>query len=145
VNDHQEGISAVQIYLLEEMGVDTVFGPDELSAYWLNGGTTISINTKQNKRLQLYCILHEAGHAILRSQPDYETNFPYGDNRKNKSIARRIDVLREEVMAWEEGSKLAQGLGIELDSKLWHKFLKKNLFDYVRWAYDPESSNADFR
>ena len=69
----------------------------------------------------------------------YDSKFPYGNKFSNKSIARRVDVIREEVMAWDEGEKLAYVLGIDLDKKLWHNFVKKNLFDYVRWAYDPEA------
>jgi len=40
-------------------------------------------------------------------------------------------------MAWECGRELAMNLGIHIDPKLWHNFVKKNLFDYVVWASDP--------
>ena len=70
-----------------------------------------------------------------------EIKFPYGQKHKNKSISRRVDVIREEVMAWEEGRELATDLGIDIDEKLWHNFIKKNLFDYVRWANDPKTFN----
>ena len=42
-----------------------------------------------------------------------------------------IDVLREEVAAWDEGEKLATRLGIDLDRRLYHNFYKKHLFEYV--------------
>ena len=59
---------AVEAYLQEELGVDVTFGEDEPNAYWEDGGEGfVSINTKQSKRLQLYSLLHEAGHAIVRS------------------------------------------------------------------------------
>ena len=50
---------------------------------------------------------------------------------------------KECFMAWEEGLKLAHNLGIEIDLKLWHNFVKKNLFDYVKWAYDPDKFHAE--
>ena len=136
---HQDDIDAVLYFLTEDLGVAVIFDSDEPNAYWHNGRGVVSISTKQNKRLQLYSFLHEAGHAVLRENASYIHKFPYGKKHNNKSIARRVDVLREEVMAWDEGEKLAFSLGITLDLKLWHNFVKKNLFDYVRWAYDPEA------
>ena len=143
MSNYQEDLDAVEGYLTEEMDVNVIFADDEPNAYWRNGHGTISVSTKQNKRLQLYSLLHEAGHAVLRQSEGYEQRFPYGPKPKNRSISRRVDVLREEVLAWDEGAKMAEMLGVELDQKLWHGFLKKHLFDYVRWAYDPESFNFD--
>ena len=143
MDTHQDDIDTVLYFLMEEMGVDVILDHSEPNAYWQNGRGAISISTKQNKRLQLYSILHEAGHAIIRAGEFYEQKFPYGEKFENNSIARRVDVIREEVMAWDEGEKLAYSLGIELDLKLWHNFVKKNLFDYVRWAYDPKAFYSD--
>lgn len=136
---YQEDIDTVLFFLVEDLDVTVIFDNNEPNAYWFDDSGAVSVSTRQSKRLQLYTILHEAGHAILRSDENYEDRFPYGKKPDNKSIARRIDVLREEVMAWEEGGKLAYSLGIKLDLRLWHNFIKKNLFDYVRWAYDPKA------
>lgn len=141
--DYQSELDCVIYFLLEEMDIDVMFASDEPNAYWKNGTVGISVNTSQSKRLQLYSLLHEAGHAIIREEPDYDSRFPYGNKFKNKSLARRVDVMREEVMAWEEGLKLAHNLGIEIDLKLWHNFVKKNLFDYVKWAYDPDKFHTE--
>mgnify|MGYP003655873694 CR=1 FL=1 len=142
LSNYQDDISAVLHFLEEDLDVSVVFDSDELNAYWHNGRGTVSVSTKQSRRLQLYSILHEAGHAVIREREGYEAIFPYGKKYENKSIARRVDVIREEVMAWEEGRKLAIQLGIDIDIKLWHNFVKKNLFDYVRWAYDPKAFYA---
>ena len=139
MNLEQEDIDIVTDFLSEELGIDVIFGLEEPNAYWQEDIGAISISTKQSKRLQLYTMLHEAGHAIIRSGDNYNSRFPYGNRFDNKSIARRVDVIREEVMAWDEGEKLAFSLGIKLDFKLWHNFIKKNIFDYVRWAYDPKA------
>lgn len=143
MRNYQEDINIVEGYLVDVLDAVVIFAEDELNAYWRNGHPTVSICTKQSKRLQLYTLLHEAGHAVIRSKEDYEIRFPYGKQHKNKSISRRVDVLREEVMAWECGHELAADLGIEVDQKLWHNFAKKNLFDYVRWAYSPSAYGAD--
>ena len=143
MKDYQEDINAVEGYLVDALDAVVIFAEDEPNAYWRNGHPTISICTKQSKRLQLYTILHEAGHALIRSKDNYDIRFPYGKLNKNKSISRRVDVLREEVMAWECGLELAADLGIEIDRKLWHNFVKKNLFDYVRWAHSPTAYRGD--
>jgi len=136
---HTEDILAVEFYLLEELGVDVAFGEDEPNAFWEDDHEGfVSINTKQSKRLQLYSFLHEAGHAIIRSRENYDKLYPYGKKYKNKSISRRIDVLREEIEAWNEGERLSQRLSIVLDYSLWHNFMKKNLFEYSKWVQDPD-------
>ena len=51
---HQSDIDSVEIYLIEEFGVDVIFGDDEANAYWKpNGHPCVSINTNQRKRLKL--------------------------------------------------------------------------------------------
>ena len=143
MQDYQEEIEVVEGYLVDALDAVVIFADDEPNAYWRNGHPTISICTKQSKRLQLYTILHEAGHAVIRSKENYEIKFPYGRQHNNKSISRRVDVLREEVMAWESGRELAWTLGIEIDEKLWHNFVKKNLFDYVVWANNPSAFGGE--
>lgn len=137
--EYIEDILAVEAYLQEELGVDVTFGEDEPNAFWEDSCEGfVSINTKQSKRLQLYSLLHEAGHAIIRSKENYDKLYPYGKKYKNKSISRRIDVLREEIEAWNEGERLSQRLSIVLDYSLWHNFMKKNLFEYSKWVQDPD-------
>ena len=141
---YQQDIDIVEIFLVEELDINVVFGDDEPNAYWQpNGHACVSVSTNQRKRLQLYSLLHEAGHAIIRAKEGYDTLYPYGKKTKSKTISRRIDVVREEVAAWDEGEKLAIRLGIELDHRLWHNFHKKHLFEYVKWACNPATYGKD--
>ena len=140
----QQDIDAVEIFLVEELDINVILGDDEPNAYWKpNGHACVSVSTNQRKRLQLYSILHEAGHAIIRAKERYNTLYPYGRKEKSKTISRRVDVLREEVAAWDEGEKLAMKLGVKLDHRLWHNFYKKHLFEYVKWAYSPAAYGED--
>ena len=141
---YQQDIDAVEIFLVEELDVNVILSDDEPNAFWQpNGHACVSVNTNQRKRLQLYSILHEAGHAIIRARERYSTLYPYGRKEKSKTISRRVDVVREEVVAWDEGEKLAMKLGIKLDHHLWHNFYKKHLFEYIKWATDPSDYGKD--
>ena len=91
----------------------------------------------------MYSILHEAGHAIIRAREDYEKLYPYGEDDKSNTIRRRVDVVREECAAWDAGFELATYLNIEIDHKRYHNFYKKHLFEYVKWAYDPTTYEAN--
>ena len=137
---YQDDIDVVVFHLREEFSIDVTFGNDEINAYWYaTPADCISVSTKQKKRLQLYCLLHEAGHAIIRMRDNYDTLYPYGAKEKSKTISRRADVVREEIVAWDEGEKLTRQLGIKLDYKLWHNFSKKHIFEYIKWAHDPDN------
>ncbi len=141
---YQRDIDAVEIYLIDELDIVVIFGEDEPNAYWKpNGHACVSIATNQRKRLQLYSILHEAGHAIIRARENYKVLYPYGEDNKSNTIRRRVDVIREECAAWDAGAELAEHLGIELDYKKYHNFYKKHLFEYVKWANDPTTYGAD--
>ena len=87
---YQQDIDAVEIFLVEEIDINVIFGDDEPNAYWQpNGHACVSIATNQRKRLQLYSLLHEAGHAIIRAKERYDTLYPYGPKPviENKTIA----------------------------------------------------------
>tara|TARA_Y100001938_G_C8019040_1_gene394224 strand:+ start:202 stop:654 length:453 start_codon:yes stop_codon:yes gene_type:complete len=143
-SQYQRDIDSVEIYLVEDLDITVVFGKEESNAYWKpNGHACVSVATNQCKRLQLYSILHEAGHAIIRANENYGKLYPYGEDDKSNTIRRRVDVIREECAAWDVGAELADYLGIELDYKRYHNFYKKHLFEYVKWAYDPTTYEAE--
>ena len=139
----QDDIDAIESFLISDLDVHVIFGSEEPNAYWEDvSGICISVNTNQSKKLQLYSILHEAGHAIVRRRDRYDVLYPYGRApKKNICISKRVDTLREEIAAWEEGEILANKFGMELNMSQWHKFMKKNIFEYIKWAYDPNNYN----
>ena len=55
---------------------------------------------------------------------------------KRLSRAHKIDILREEVLAWEAGKDIARDFGIPIDNKLWHSMTCSALFKYVNWCID---------
>ena len=128
----------VEAYLLDNYATTTHFGQDCDNALF-EDLRRIEINTRQNYRSQLHSLLHEAGHVVLRMTfpGKYKENFSalnsgaYDTKRAN--IAHRIDVLREEVLAWEQAEHLAGELNIPLDKHWFDRHRREALLTYVKW------------
>lgn len=131
-----EDLEFLEAYLITEYGVTIVWGKDEKDAYYYDADC-IGINTTHKKEIQLFCLLHEAGHLILRRDPGFKDIYPdvHKDGRTQLS---RIDIIREEMDAWLEGRKLAKRLGIEIDKHRWDRYWKHQVYKYVRWAVERE-------
>ena len=127
----KEQLEEVEYYLLDKRNIDVIYGHDLPNAFC---GEYISINSRQNLRYQLHTLLHEAGHALIRSRKDkFEKEYP-GLKKRNNSVERKLDTLKEEFQAWDRGKKLADRLGLDLDEAWWRRHKKNCLYDYVRWA-----------
>ena len=66
----------------------------------------------------------------------FKKQFPfmkYGGSAKRGNFNHRLDVFREENMAWDEGEKLAQFLGIKLDYEWWLRHRNEALKTYIEW------------
>jgi len=141
----KDNFDKLLLYVETELEIQVEFEKGQGNGYYFDENSSeqeenfIIIDSAQNKEIQMFSLLHEVGHHIVRKDNKYNINFPYGFKLKNKSISRRVDVMREEVIAWENGRLLAQKLEINLNEKKWHNFMKKNLFDYIKWACDPEN------
>ena len=98
----------LESYLISEYDTNVVFGKDETDAFYYDVNC-IGINTNRTKEIQLFCLLHEAGHLILRSMD-----------------------------AWKEGRDLATLLGIEINDNKWDRYWKHQVYKYVRWAVEQE-------
>ena len=100
----------------------------------------IEMSSRQNYRSRLHTLLHEAGHVCIRSEVNgtnsFENRFPFMKilgfrARANKN--HRIDILREEVLAWESGRELAETLGIQIEDEWWSRHRQDALKSYVEW------------
>tara|TARA_A100001515_G_scaffold140601_1_gene136474 strand:- start:1532 stop:1939 length:408 start_codon:yes stop_codon:yes gene_type:complete len=127
-----EDLSHLEAYLLDKYGVNVVFGRDELDAYYCDA-ECIGISTKHSKEIQLFCLLHEAGHHIYRLENNI-TGKSFDPKKSFKTISARVDVITEEIHAWEYGFRLAKQIGIEINAKKWERYSKKQVYDYVKWG-----------
>jgi len=134
-----EEIGKVENFLYQEYEIQVDYAQDNDNAYYQDL-SLIEINTRQNFKCRLHTLLHEAGHVILRLGPDpteFKTNFPFMRDRsamKREDKFHRIDVMREEVLAWEKGRDIARMLDITIDEKKWSKHRQEALAAYVEWV-----------
>ncbi len=122
IEDH---LASIEIFLAEVYDVVVDFDPLGMDEYWIDD-KLITINDMKSTQHQLFVLLHEAGHVILRDKPDFDKMFP-------GSKTSKIEILKEEVMAWEEARKLAHDLKIPLD-KDWQIHVRQAIMKYVHWV-----------
>jgi len=121
----EDDLAAVEAYLIEAHNVVVDFDPLGLDEYWIDN-KVITINDTRSKQEQLYVLLHEAGHVILRDNPDFDKMCPSPENSK-------IETLKEEILAWEEARKLADLLSIATGIE-WTHHSREAIIKYVHWV-----------
>ena len=142
-DNHKANLSTLENYLLFRFRIHVIYGRDESTGYHTNGHQAqeddfITIDSRKGKEAQLYALLHEAGHVILRDNGEvHRRRFPMTE-RKRPTQGHKIDVLREEVVAWERARSLADEMRIEVHEEKWHRQRSRALMEYVKWAYNPE-------
>lgn len=131
-----ESLSKIESYLYHKYSIEVEYSQDYDDVYFQDI-SKIEINSRQNYNSRLNSLLHEAGHAIIRSRGKWKKRaFPYmrdGGSYVRGNINHRIDVLREEVMAWEEAKNLAKYLSIEIDDEIFARHRSASLKSYVDW------------
>ncbi len=124
-NSAEDCLASVESFLVVIYDVVVDYDPLGMDEYWIDD-KVITINDTKTLRQQLFVLLHEAGHVILRSNPDFDKMFP-------GSKTSKIEILKEEVIAWEEGRKLAGKLQIPL-GKDWEIHVRQAIMKYVHWV-----------
>jgi hypothetical protein len=126
----------------EEHGYQVVEGPDEEDACW-SDVKQITIYSGQGVENRLYSLLHECGHALIRSNAkNFEHSYPAHataelDGRKRRSDKYKVSLIEEEVEAWKRGYRLAKRLGVFIDENNFNKLKTKCLISYFNWAVEP--------
>ena len=100
----------------------------------------ITINASQGAENRLFSLLHECGHILLcQDEKRYKEAFPgvwngIQDKRRSRGRFFRVSLVEEEMMAWNEGLKLAKRLGVNINEDKWNKHKTDCLYTYLRWA-----------
>ena len=132
----KEDIAFLEAYLITEYDTTIIFGKDEKDAFYYDVNC-IGIRSTRRKEIQLFCLLHEAGHLILRRRKDFKHDYP-DVGKEGKTQTSRVDIIKEEIDAWSEGWKMAKYLGIEIDEHRWRRYWKHQVYKYIRWAVNQE-------
>lgn len=121
----EDYLASVEVFLAEVYDVVVDFDPLGMDEYWIDD-QLITINDLKSTQHQLFVLLHEAGHVILRNNPDFDKMFP-------GSKTSKVEILKEEVLAWEEARKLAVKLQIPLGRE-WEVHVRQAIMKYVHWV-----------
>ncbi len=121
----EDYMSSIESFLSDIYDVVVDYDPLGMDEYWIDD-RVVTINDTKSLQHQLFVLLHEAGHVILRNQDDFDKMFP-------GSKTSKIEILKEEVHAWEEARKLAAKLQIPL-GKDWEIHVRQAIMKYVHWV-----------
>lgn len=104
----------------------------------------IEINSSAPLRRQVYCLLHECGHALIIDNGSF---WNFEDNKRPELIemspheessplseSEKVFTVIEEIEAWERGLKLAQRLKIPICRKEWEVEMADAIKKYIDWA-----------
>lgn len=95
----------------------------------------VFLSLRSNPVNQLYSLLHECGHIVVRTKKDYKDKFKEllevleGD--KKETLRSEVEEVEEEILAWREGFTLAKKLGIEVDENKYYKYSSKWVMSYI--------------
>ena len=121
----EDHMSAVESYLGDVWNVVVDYDPMGLDEYWIDDGV-ITINDTRPVEEQLFILLHEAGHVALRQDPEFPQMCPGGGTSK-------MEVLQEEILAWEQARQIANLLSIPLGPR-WNRHVRQAITKYVHWV-----------
>jgi hypothetical protein len=127
---------------LKNKGIEVKFNSVGDNAYFPELGI-ITINTRQNLSSRYYSMLHEVGHYLLRQQNDFSTKYLIDHNFSSSHKNKRIDVLREEVAAWDRALEFAQTNNFPCEKDKWEHYSKKFIYQYATWVVNPARFRDD--
>ena len=131
-------IRYLEWHLINKYDVYTSFEKDGTDEYWFDPENfeedrgMISIDSSKTAEHQLYVLLHEAGHVALRHNvEEFSERFP--DSCRG-TLHGRLEILKEEVLAWDIATDIADEIGIKIEKEEWRKNYRDALEKYTRWV-----------
>jgi hypothetical protein len=74
----------------------------------------------------------------MRQRADFSTKYLIDHSMGSKNKESRIDVLREEVAAWDTALQFAEDNNFPFDKKKWDHYSKKFIYQYALWTVNPQ-------
>lgn len=136
-NQYKNGFKFLSLFLSKKYNIKIVQKSGAEDA-WFPNINMIVINNDLQWRERLLALMHESGHV----QIDLEESFnkmkstgsfsEYNDSTKIKSKKQFINLLNEELMAWNLGKNLAINLNINYDNRKLEEMITKCIMSYVK-------------
>lgn len=103
----------------------------------------ITINSNNSNEIKTYALLHELGHILLMNDKKYKRRFSKKIREMDidekdtspRSHIHRLEIIQEELDAWERGIMLAEKLQILINKRNIKKYKTKCLVCYIRFLW----------
>jgi hypothetical protein len=97
---------------------------------------TINLQETKNIEKTFYTLLHEVGHAVVYSDVvTYYKRYKHINRSHYGTIGYRINVIEEEVAAWQVAEDLADKLSLPFNQKNFDSEKYHCLKSYVEWMW----------
>jgi len=84
---------------------------------------------------QLYSVLHECGHIIIRGRKDYQIrykgHYQTSEGYSRPTLRSNVELVEEEINAWREGENLCKKLSITLDRDKYYRYGFRWVMSYI--------------
>ena len=84
---------------------------------------------------QLYSLLHECGHVIIRGRKDYKikykSHYKVSEEVLSATMQSSVEEVEEEINAWREGENLCKKLSIEINTDEYYKYASRWIMGYI--------------
>ncbi len=134
-----KGISKV-VDWFDKRGYEVRFG-DRLRDELYPSLKRVTICSRPSLMSQLIALLHEAGHVLIYADPSYDERFGRGwslalsGSAKDKATnAHRVQVVEEEIEAWNRGQRLSGRLRVTFNQDLWKHHRNRCVAHYCGYA-----------
>jgi Zn-dependent peptidase ImmA (M78 family) len=120
-------------------GLAVVFDSKRLGGYDPNT-KQVRCNSRHRPEAQLFLLLHECGHFLIGDKGHEKFSLveeAENDPNVKRMLAHRVDVISEELEAWNRGRSLARRLKIRIKKREWDRFRARCLKGYIKWALRP--------
>lgn len=94
----------------------------------------IEINSSASLEKQVYCLLHECGHALIFDNGSFWEYDKKNLLQNKETSLNKVYTVIEETEAWERAFKLATRLKIPIDKQKWENEVIDAMKKYIKWA-----------
>lgn len=84
---------------------------------------------------QLYSLLHECGHIIIRKRKNYKDKYKayytISEQDMPPNMQSSVEEVEEEINAWREGENLCVKLSIDINTDEYYKYASRWVMSYI--------------